>query len=82
MYILNFLSNFIEKSLKRRLKMLSNSLPDADLNLPEMKIKSPSYPSGGVHMYALLYISWNMYKIGPCITCYTTFWSYIQHSLE
>ena len=33
------------------LKMLSNSLPDADLNLPEMKTKSPSCPSGGVHMY-------------------------------
>ena len=31
--------------------MLSNSLPDADLNLPEMKTKSPSCPSGGVHMY-------------------------------
>ena len=29
--------------------MLWNSLPDADLNLPEMKTKSPS---GGVHMYA------------------------------
>ena len=31
--------------------MPSNSLPDADLNLPEMKTKSPSCPSGGVHMY-------------------------------
>ena len=30
--------------------MLSNSLPDADLNLPEMKTESPSCPSGGVHM--------------------------------
>ena len=28
-----------------------NSLPDADLNLPEMKTKSPSCPAGGVHMY-------------------------------
>ena len=31
--------------------MLSNSLPDADLNHPEMKTKSPSCSSGGVHMY-------------------------------
>ena len=31
--------------------MPSNSLPDADLNLPEMKTKSPSCPAGGVHMY-------------------------------
>ena len=31
--------------------MLSNSLPDADLNLPEMKTKSPSCPAEGVHMY-------------------------------
>ena len=31
--------------------MPSNSLPEADLNLPEMKTKSPSCPSGGVHMY-------------------------------
>ena len=29
-----------------------NSLPDADFNLPEMKTKSPSCPSGRVHMYA------------------------------
>ena len=28
-----------------------NSLPDAALNLPEMKTKSPSCPAGGVHMY-------------------------------
>ena len=33
------------------LKMPSNSLPDADLNLPEMKTKSPSCPAGGVHLY-------------------------------
>ena len=33
--------------------MPSNSLPDADLNLPEMKTKSPSCPAGGVHMYAI-----------------------------
>ena len=32
--------------------MPSNSLPDADLSLPEMKTKSPSCPSGGIHMYA------------------------------
>ena len=32
--------------------MPSNNLPDADLNLPEMKTKSPSCPAGGVHMYA------------------------------
>ena len=31
--------------------MPSNSLPDADLNLPEMKTKSPSCPAGEVHMY-------------------------------
>ena len=28
-------------------------MPDADLNLPEMKTKSPSCPSGGVHMQYL-----------------------------
>ena len=54
MYFLKFLSNFIEKSLNDALKMPSNSLPNADLNLPEMKIKSPSCPAGGVHMYALM----------------------------
>ena len=32
------------------LKLPSNSLPDADLNLPEMKTISPC-ASGGVHMY-------------------------------
>ena len=32
--------------------MPSNSLPDADLNLPEMKTKSPSCPAVEVHMYA------------------------------
>ena len=37
--------------------MPSNSLPDADLNLPEMKIKSPSCPAGGVHMYEVIYHS-------------------------
>ena len=31
--------------------MLSDSLPDADVNLPEMKTKSPSCPSGEVHMH-------------------------------
>ena len=34
--------------------MPSNSLPDADLNLPEMKTKSPSCPAEGVHMYDFL----------------------------
>ena len=33
--------------------MASDSLPDADLNLPEIKTKSPSSPSGGVHMYGI-----------------------------
>ena len=32
--------------------MPSNSLPDGDLNLQEMKTKSPTCPSGGYHMYA------------------------------
>ena len=54
MYFLKFLSNFIEKSLKRRVKNTIYSLPDADLNLPEMKTKSPSCPAGGVHMYGVL----------------------------
>ena len=54
MYFLKFLSNFIEKSLKQRVKNLLNSLPDADFNLSEMKTKSPSCPSGGVHMYAVI----------------------------
>ena len=31
--------------------MPSNSLPDANLNLPEMKTNSLSCPSGRVHMY-------------------------------
>ena len=31
--------------------MLSNSLPDGDLNRQEMKTKSPTCPSGGYHMY-------------------------------
>ena len=31
--------------------MPSNSLPDADVNLPEIKTKCPSRPSGEVHMY-------------------------------
>ena len=35
--------------------MPSNSLPDADLNLPEMKTKSPSCPVGGVHMYEIVF---------------------------
>ena len=34
--------------------MPSNSLPDADFSLPEMKTKSPSCPSGRVHMYVYL----------------------------
>ena len=52
MYFLKFLSNFIEKSYNDALKMSLNSFPDAELNLPEMKTKSPSCPAGGVHMYA------------------------------
>ena len=36
--------------------MQSNSLPVADLNLPEMKTKSPPCPAGGVHMYATILI--------------------------
>ena len=39
--------------LKKKLETPSNSLPDAGLNLPEIKTKSPSCPSGGVHMYVL-----------------------------
>ena len=39
--------------------MPSNSLPDADLSLPEMKTKSPSCPAGGVHMYAIVTCSNN-----------------------
>ena len=34
------------------LNMPSNSLPDRDLNLQEMKTKSPICPPGGYHMYA------------------------------
>ena len=43
----------MQKVWKDALKMQLNSLPDADLNLPEMKTKSPSCPAGGVHMYVL-----------------------------
>ena len=44
------------------LKIPSNSLPDADFNLPEMKTKSPSCPSGGVHMYVYVEVNvMNMY---------------------
>ena len=35
--------------------MPSISLPDADFNLPEMKTRSPSRPSGRVHMYGTTY---------------------------
>ena len=66
MYFLKFHSNFIEKKAwNDSLKRPSNSLPDADLNLPEMKTKSPSCPSGEVHMYAPSatgIFSWKGYK--------------------
>ena len=42
------------------LRMPSNSLPDADLNLSEMKTKSPSCPAGEVHMYVELF--WSLQK--------------------
>ena len=42
----------LKKAWNDTLKMPLNSLPEADLNLPEMKTKSSSCPSGGVHMYA------------------------------
>ena len=51
MYFLKFLSNFIEKSLKRLVKNAIESIPDADLKLLKMKTISPSCPSEGVHMY-------------------------------
>ena len=65
MYFLKFLSNFIEKSWNDALKMPSNSLPDADLNLPEMKTKSPSCPAGGVRMYVIfvLYFDFIVYNV-------------------
>ena len=71
MYFLKFLSNFIakKKAWNHVLKMPSNSLPDANLNLPEMKTKSPSLQSGGVHMYVFA----NIRKFDP--------WQ-IQHSLR
>ena len=37
--------------------MPSKSLPDADLNLPEMNTKSPSCPAGGVHMYVSMILT-------------------------
>ena len=58
MYFLKFRSNFIEK---KTLNDASNSLPDSDLNLPEMKTKSPSCPSGGVHMYVLSH--WHLFEV-------------------
>ena len=55
MYFLKCLSIFIEKKAWNDvLKMPVNNLPDANLNLPEMKTKSPSCPSGGVHMYDII----------------------------
>ena len=33
------------------MNMPSNSLQDGDINLQEMKTKSPTCPSGGYHMY-------------------------------
>ena len=60
MYILKFLSNFIEKKAwNDTLKMQSNSLPDADLNLPEMKIKSLSWDFGG---------AWD-FGVWKCVGC-------------
>ena len=35
--------------------MRSNSLPYADLNLPEIKTKSPSCLLGGAHMYVYIF---------------------------
>ena len=58
MYFLKFLSNFIEKSLKRCVKNAVDSLPEADLNLPEMKTKPSTCPSGGVHMYDTTHLAW------------------------
>ena len=57
------------------LKMPSNSLPDADCNLPEMKTKSPSCPSGRVHMYAnqsgiLNDLTWPEVHEGPLCLCF------------
>ena len=43
--------------------MPSNSLPDGDFNLQEMKTKSPSCPSGGYHMYEYLIIIFNSYHL-------------------
>ena len=53
MYFLKFLSNIVEKSLKRCIIMPSNSVQDGDLNLQEMKTKSPACPLGGYHMYVI-----------------------------
>ena len=54
MYFLTFFSNFIEKSLHDTLKMPSNSLPYADLNLSEMEIRSPSCPGrSGSHVWEM-----------------------------
>ena len=52
MYFLNSFLILLKKAWNEALKMPSNSLPEADLNLPEMKTNSPSCPLGGVHMYA------------------------------
>ena len=55
--------------------MPSNSLPEADLNLPEMKTKSLSCPSGGFHMYVLM-----VQKVGeinqmnPLLFCLQKLW--------
>ena len=40
--------------------MPSNSLPDGDLNLPEMKTKSPTCLSGDYHMYVIGEIGLNV----------------------
>ena len=46
--------------------MPSNSLPDADFNLPEMKTKSPSCPSGRVHMYVCVLKQLSVYTQSEC----------------
>ena len=56
MYFLKFLSNFTEKKNPTRndaLNMPSNSLPDGDLTLQEMKTKSPTCPAEGYLTYII-----------------------------
>ena len=49
MYFSKILSNFIAKSLKQRFKNAVDSLPDADLNFPEMKTESLMSIRSGSH---------------------------------